>query len=210
MTKVSNSLRILYVTPMLPFPLNVGARQRIFHVGRLLQRCGVVTLAMVSRFAVKGPNLDQSRKYFGEVEVFRASKPAGIGAYGKIRRLMSKRRLIYRHGGLSDAERKRFLDMAQKFDVDWFHRLKTADMTGIYRIAHSVLDVDDFHSEKYKLEAFVTRGLIPKLRLWWLYTLWQRWEQDAPKRFHAICVCSQSDRNRFDCRNNAFVIPNGF
>ena len=165
---------------------------------------------MVNRFAVSGPNFDQWRKHFGETELFRADKPAGAGTSAKLTRLMSKRNVRSRHGGFADSEQDRFIALAQDFDVVWFQGLVTADMTGIYRMAHAVLDVDDLHSEKYKLEAFVTRGMIPKARLWWLYTLWRLWEQDISKRFGAITVCSQDDRNRFEGRNNAFVIPNGF
>ncbi len=210
MTKIPGSYRILYVIPILPFPPNVGMRQRIFHVGRLLQRCGVVTLAMVNRFAVNGIDFNQSAEYFGQVELFRVNHPAGAGAYAKIQRLLSKRNVRSRHGSLDSAEQNRFLKLIQDYDVVWFHRLQTADMTGIYRIANSVLDVDDFFAEKYKLEAFVTRGLIPKARLWWLYTLWRRWENDLVNRFHAICVCSQNDKDRLAQSSNAFVLPNGF
>ena len=210
MANDSNLLRILYVTPMLPFPPDIGARQRIFHIGRLLQQCGDVTLAMISQYGVNKQNLEQSRKHFGKIEVFHANRPVITAAYGKVIRLVSKRNVLCRHGGLEAAERLQFLKLANEHDVVWFHRLKTADTTGIYRIANAALDLDDFESEKFKLEASTTRGLIQKAKLWWRYAMWRRWEQDAPNRFQAICVCSKSDSKRFTRRNCAYVIPNGF
>jgi glycosyltransferase involved in cell wall biosynthesis len=165
---------------------------------------------MISRFPVNRPDLDQSRKYFGEIERFRADRPVISGAYGKVRRLFSKHHVLYRHGGLDNKARAQFLELARNFDVVWFHRLKTADTTGIYHIANAVLDMDDFESEKFMLEASITRGLIQKAKLWWRYALWRQWEQDAPCRFQAICVCSQGDRKRFVRRSRTFVLPNGF
>jgi polysaccharide biosynthesis protein PslH len=205
-----NSSRILYVTSMLPTPPDVGVRQRIFHVGRLLQRLGSVTLALVSRFEVQDSSLNDSRKYFDNVEVFRADWHAGKKINDRVMRLMSSRDVRWRHGALTGAVRERFCDLAKSCDVVWFHSLTSADMTGIYRVDHSVIDLDDLNSFKFKLQRDVTPGWIAKARLWWLYTLWQRWEKDAHKRFSAICVCSKDDKARFGNRHNVFVIPNGF
>ncbi len=204
------NLRILYTCDKLPYPPDVGVRQRIFNIGRLLQKHGEVTIAIVSPFFINDTTMNENHRFFKEIEVFSAFENAGRSPFSKCQQLFAKHNVGCRYRSLTKDEQDRFLELARAHDITWFHTLRTADSTGIYSLPYSVVDLDDVNSEKYKLDVRTRDSIFEKARMKWRELLWRRWERDAMNRFTMVCVCSSLDKDIMGGGQNICVVPNGF
>lgn len=94
-------------------------------------------------------------------------------------------------------------------DLVWVHGLETANAFGIWQWPASVLDVDDIPSSVYRLRLSRASSLYEKYYNWRQMILWRRNEKRLHRRFNAVCVCSEPDREKLGLEN-VFVLPNGF
>jgi glycosyltransferase involved in cell wall biosynthesis len=106
-----------------------------------------------------------------------------------------------------DSERLQAL--LAEHDLVWVHGLETANAFGIWRWPASVLDIDDIPSSVYRLRMSRAKSLLKNYFNWQQMLLWRRSEKRLRRRFDAICVCSELDREKLG-REKVFVLPNGF
>ena len=187
-----------------------GNRHRIYHIGKLLERCGAVTLLVVSRYDFDDWALEASRKEFPDFVYMRASEVPSSSLLGKARRLLDKRWVRGRSIALGENERNAIENLIRDHDVVWIHTLEVADRVGIYKWSRCVIDLDDLNYTKQKMMASVRKSLKGKVGDWWRCALWRRWERDAANRFQTVTVCSKEDRALLGNGEEIHVVPNGF
>jgi len=106
-------------------------------------------------------------------------------------------------------DRRAALELVNEHDVVWVHRIMTANVLGIYRWPHSVIDVDDLPSQVYRPTADVGISLARRLLDLRMSRIWRRREATLAERFAVVLVCREDDR-RYLGLSRVRVLPNGF
>ncbi|HEX3627601.1 MAG TPA: glycosyltransferase family 4 protein [Verrucomicrobiae bacterium] len=105
--------------------------------------------------------------------------------------------------------REKLNSLMAEHDLVWVHGLETANAFGVWKWPRSVLDVDDIPSSVYRLRLSRAKSLFKKYYSWQQMIMWRRNEKRLRRRFDAICVCSEPDKEKLGL-DNVFVLPNGF
>lgn len=200
---------ILFMTTHYPSPPDYGAANRAYHLCRLLEEIGEVTLVVLRSDRGEPDRLARTRKDFGSVKVLYTDREPQMGLKGKSDRLFSLTKVGSRHFSLSEQRRDELNQLVHGSDVVWCHTLIAADKGGIFDYGRSVIDLDDLNSDKMALQAQEEKGYA-KWQKHWQSLLWRRWEKDSLRRFSAVAVCSEHDRQKMGSREKVFVLPNGF
>jgi glycosyltransferase involved in cell wall biosynthesis len=203
--------KILYICGHVPCPAVCGAQLRIFNIGKLLQQQGTVRLVVIQYGEPTQEEFEATRAAFGDFDYFAPENSVGRGVISKIRRIVDLRWVQGRTETVSVSAQKQIAKLCADYDIIWIHTLAVADRLGRYSWPpHSVLDVDDLRSHKYKQEIRFEKGVWNKARAAWRMLLQARWEKDILNRFGAACVCSEIDRDFFKNDRRVFILPNGF
>jgi glycosyltransferase involved in cell wall biosynthesis len=200
--------RILYVVSHWPGAPSYGTQQRVFHIGRLLQQIGRVTVAVVSPDMPAPETFERTRAAFDVACVIRPTY-ARRSWSGRLQHELDARYLNTDGYGVSAADRRRVEAMVAEHDVSWIQTVRTANRLGIETWPRSVLDVDDIPSHLYRAASLHAGSLSRRLlnrRMQWI---WTRREQQFLSRFGTLVVCSEEDRTVFPGARTE-VIPNGF
>lgn len=203
-------MKILFLTTHFPSPPNYGAAKRSYHLFHLLEEFGEVTLVVLRLSdSDEQDRLARTRKDFSSVRVLYADREPPMGLKGKINRLVGLKKVGNRHFSLSGQSRDELNELVHGSDVVWCHTLMAADMGGIFDYGWSIVDLDDLNSNKLALQAQAA-NFFTKWKMLWQAMLWRRWEKDSLRRFTAVGVCSELDRQKIGSRGNVFALPNGF
>ncbi len=120
-------------------------------------------------------------------------------------------RFLDGHGSsISTADKSTFLDLADAYDVVWFHGIRIPNSLGLYNIPRSVLDIDDIPSQYHHSAMKRSDSLIGAMNEARKTFHWRRREKRLLERFNIITVCSEADRTLLGSSPNVAVIPNGF
>jgi polysaccharide biosynthesis protein PslH len=206
--------RILFLTPHWPTEAAYGAQQRVLNIARILGRLGEVSFAIAPLGGSNRQPISRVGHGCGVVDVFHelpAPCGEGVGRLGqRLRYELDPRYLNTHHCTVSGADRKRLLELIEEHDLIWVHTIRMANLFGIWRWPHGVLDVDDLPSRFYSSQAQSRTNVkrrILDMRLSWI---WRRRERLLTERFDVVTVCSKEDREYLGGRKRARVIPNGY
>lgn len=216
---MNNSLalpRILYVTPFWPQRAGIGSEVRSRQVLRALQALGKVEVAVLD----DGEDTSEPREMmlsagreFGVTQVLAVKPQPSNGLSGKLGWFLNPHS-DHPHGcGVDGETATRFMREAAGYDLVWFFKLRAANMFPDAAWANSVVDVDDVLSEVERTTAenatdFKTR-LLARARSF----NWRRREKRLGRRFNALTVCSEADKNyltNLGVGACVHVVPNGF
>jgi polysaccharide biosynthesis protein PslH len=205
--------RILYVTPVWPNGSVTGVHVRALNVLRALQQIGIVeTLLLEGEDAssVKSSELQGDRKPAYTVPVT-ARRNDGLIAKWK---WMLDPKADYPHGCRAPLEEmNQILGVANKFDLIWFFKARSADVFPNSVWPRSVLDIDDLESRYESSKLRAGSGLLEDLLTIRRLVAWKRREKLFGQRFTVLTVCSEDDRDyltRLGLRIPIHVVPNGF
>jgi len=203
------NLKILYIVKHMPCPPVTGALLRVLNIGRQLKKCGHVTMVYVGRGFPAG-SLEATRYEFGDVIIMKPEPYKGRGVAEWLCYKFSKHRPLYCTNKVSDANRKRFLQLRSEHDVVWFNTLPVADYFKIHRFSQSIMDLDDLNQLKFGQKVKLDVGSKQKISSKLSAIKWQWREKQALNRFSFVTVCSLADKKRLGGRSRTHVIPNGF
>jgi glycosyltransferase involved in cell wall biosynthesis len=208
--------RILFVASRLPYPLDGGTKQRMFHLVTALASVGEVDLVCYEHpddgpvDPRRGPlgDLcrdvhvlpcpaerwpDPARSYRDVLERYvRAPKPYLVSAFP---------------GG---ALAERVATLSEKADLVWVERIFVAAWL-TRDLDKTIVDLDDIESEKERRRLALERFRPWHLPLRWDNARLRRLERSAPRRYASVAVCSETDRAFFapSLRDRVLVVPNG-
>ncbi|HTV42196.1 MAG TPA: glycosyltransferase family 4 protein [Candidatus Sulfotelmatobacter sp.] len=184
-----------------------GCVLRIRNIARILSRHGEVRVVLGSRFGEVLQIAKPSQAGFelaGKIQFYRDwySFP------GRIRAALKSDYLDIENYQASTSDRERLQAFMAEQDLVWVHGLETANAFGFWRWPTSVVDVDDIPSSVYALRLSQPNSFLQKCKDWTQMILWRRNEKYLRRRFDAICVCSERDREKVG-HESVFVLPNG-
>jgi len=216
---------VLFLAKQFPWPLNVGARQRSFHVARGLARAHEVTTV-----ALDDPPSDAARdEFLAASGCARAlfvppstclgMQPRGAPAPRWVRALRAARGLV--RSPLPDAllywwsdalvARLEALRRERPADVVFASQSWMAEHARAAGFPRVVVDVDDLLSEISR-QHLKQRGWYPRKPLDLLRARQERaYERSLPERFARVLVAKDDDRGFFPAaaRPRVAVLPNG-
>ena len=200
------SLKILYIVSHWPGAPTYGAQQRVLEIGRLLKRVGNVSLVVVDEHGYEKRSREKTEAEFNLARVVTVRSVSSKGLRARLRHEFDAG---YVSHTADPSECQAVLNLASQHDLVWMHTIRTANLLGIYRWPHSVLDVDDIPSRVYQSSALVAASFARRVLDRRMSLIWRRREQRLAKRFDSMTVCSEDDR-RYLGMNHVRVLPNGF
>jgi glycosyltransferase involved in cell wall biosynthesis len=208
-------MRTLFISHLLPYPLNSGTIERVFHLLRALSTVSEVTFVCPTPGAEKTPEMAVLQPLYAEAFHY-PSRPYGPQkrnailhwAEWKLRYLYPLRPVEMQYAtsraGASLIRRLR----PERFDLVWVERLISMQLLDKVRVP-VVVDLDDLHMAT--LAARLRRGgPYPGMLYDFLeYLKWRRLEMGLHKLPYTFTVCSEADKRRLDGGDRVRVIPNG-
>jgi glycosyltransferase involved in cell wall biosynthesis len=201
--------RILYITSHWPGAAAYGTQQRVFQIGRLLQRIGRVSLLVVDQFGEARRWREPTEREFEIARVIPVSPANSRGLFARLRHTLHVRYLPIAPITVDCDDRQAVLRLLQEHDVVWLHGLNIANSLGIDHWPRSVIDLDDVPSRVYRSMAGVHTTVVQRLVDLRMSTVWRRREAKLADQFATILVCSDDDR-RYLGLPRVGVLPNGF
>lgn len=203
------SLKILYIVSHWPGAPTYGAQQRVLEIGRLLKRVGSVSLVVVDESGYEKRSREKTEAEFNLARVVTVKPVSSKGLGARLRHEFDAGYLNTVPSVADPTERQAVHDLASQHDLVWVHTIRTANLLGIYRWPHSVLDIDDIPSRVYQSAARVAASFVRRMLDHRMSLIWKRREQRLAKRFDVMTVCSEDDR-RYLGMNQVRVLTNGF
>lgn len=202
--------RILYVGPCHPAEQAYGTQIRTVQMATALRTLGAVDFVVV-KLAGDQYALDPARA--GEFNVRRVIELQPVGP----RRLMERlrcgcdARFLGYFGHRAAAADRAFLQTeAARYDLIWFHNLRSVDPLGRWAWPNAALDLDDVPSTYYRTVAATAPTMGARWRAQWRGRIAAQRERRLRERFAAVCVCSAADKRHLGLPEPVIVIPNGF
>jgi len=209
-------MRILMISPTLPWPLNMGTKIRIYHVLRELARAGhEVTLLTLAHEPYGPEDLGALKAHCHELHVVPVkNRPRPKAA---LKSLISRK--PYRVAKFESQKfRQAVAQTLQKnYDILWVHFMETlAYVPQSYTRKKRLLLVLDQHNaderfwETYAREGWLWTRLFAKINLWQL----RKFQTFALKRVDVIMSTSKEDADFTRTRlpnpaTQVWVVPNG-
>ena len=200
------SPKILYIVSHWPGAPTYGAQQRVLEIGRLLKRIGNVSLVVVDEHGHEKRSREKTEAEFNLARVVTVKTVSSKGLRARLRHEFDAGYLPHT---ADPTERQAVLDLANQHDLVWVHTIRTANILGIYRWPHSVLDIDDIPSRSCQSSALVAASFVRRILDRRMTLIWKRREQRLADRFDVMTVCSEDDC-RYLGMNQVQVLPNGF
>jgi len=201
--------KILYIVSHWPGAPAYGAQQRVSDIGRLLKKVGNVTLVVVNGDDDGEPWREKTEAEFSLAQVLTVKPASSRGLLARLRHELDPGYLDTVPIAMDLNERQAVRDLMNEHDVVWVHSIKTANLFGIYRWPHSVIDIDDLPSRFYQSSALVDVSFGRRILNRRMSMIWRRREQRLAERFNVLMVCSEDDR-RYLSIDSVRVLPNGF
>lgn len=216
---------VLFLAKQFPWPLNVGARQRSFHVARGLARAHEVTMVALDDPPAAGAReaflaaSGCARALFVPTSTCLGMQPRGTPAPRWVRALRALRGLV--RSPLPDTllywwsdalvEELEKLRRARPVDVVFASQSWMAEHARAAGFERVVVDVDDLLSEVSR-QQLRQRGWYPRKPLDLLRARQERgYERVLPRRFTRVLVAKDDDLGFFAAadRERLAVLPNG-
>ncbi len=208
--------RILFVAPWLPYPLDSGVKQRMFHLLKALSSLGPVNLVCYRepRSQPDHQEIGPLRDLCDTVDILPWAPSrweAPIGSWADVLRrfvVSPTPYLITDFPGVPLA--RRVAALTGRADLIWVERIFVSEWLTAGR-DRTIVDLDDLESvkESRRLALQPARPYQLAQRLDALKL--RRLERRAPARYARVVVCSEGDRGFFPGRHRhkALVVPNG-
>jgi len=131
------NLKILYLCGYPPLPLLAGNNHRIYHIGKLLQEYGTVTLGIISRWEdhYDASKREGTRDEFGDFICMGASVEPNKSFVGRARLFINMKWVEGRSPFIGRTNRTLLEEMASQHDVVWIHTLEVADRIVAFHLA---------------------------------------------------------------------------
>lgn len=214
MSTRNDSPRILYVTPIRPQGLAIGAQVRSSSVLRALKQVGTVDVVFLDEGEANGgaPVSDPGSEF--KIAYALEIKPRpNKGLIDKLQWTLDPRSQYPNGCGVGDEAMRRVLRSLDEFDLIWFSRLRSADMFPNTVWPRSVVDIDDVPSTYQRAKLQLGSGPLERFLTHRMLFTWKRREELLGDRFTVLAVCSDEDREylqRMGLKAPIHVIPNGF
>lgn len=184
-------------------------QSRSFHAASVLRELGEVDCVVVGHEVEMERDGNSGAQF--PVKRFVRLLPIGRRSFGERLRCGMDARFVRYHGHeVGEQDRRVILDDLSKYDLVWFHHLRTADVFGKWAWDKSVMDLDDIPSELFRAEwekgTEFGRRLRAKIRM----RVARNRERLLGERFNVLCVCSEPDRRCLRPVKRVHVVPNGF
>lgn len=203
-------MKILYVTKALIAPPHAGCMQRTVHIARQLKSCGQVTMLAVNR-QFDSDSVNVCRQEFSRFDQIILRSYTDFP-----KRRGELLRKFHMHwptlcGIRADRQGQALFEtLAAQHEVIWFHTLGAAQPFSLPRTARMVMDLDDLNHCKYEQSARIQTTLRFRLSAHVQSYKWKRLEREALKRYAAVVVCSEQDKQLLGGGDKIAVVPNGF
>lgn len=209
--------KILFVTSHWPLADAYGAQQRVLNIGKLLSRFGDVSFVIAPGETEDQETVLRTRQKF---DVRKVARPVPVGIetslarlYHRVRHEVDPTYMSTDGYSVSKTDRESLQELIQQHDLIWIHSVRIANWFRIDRWPRSVLDVDDLFSSLYRSRARSGGSLMRRLLNLRMAWIWRWRERHLLKRFCALVVCSENDRNYLGRllgrQEGIHVIPNG-
>jgi glycosyltransferase involved in cell wall biosynthesis len=201
--------RILYLAPAWPHEKSFGQQLRVLHVGRALQNFGELHLAVVSD--KKDPQAVE--RTAGEFQIYcevAARSSVAPGSWDRLRWWLDPHFQDASSFVALEPGKSRIRESLHEFDLVWINCLRLANMFGIWRWPHAMLDIDDVPSTYQITEWKHNEQLVERIKAGARVLTLKRRENLLRKRFTTLGVCSEADREYLGGGSHIHVIPNGF
>ncbi len=202
--------RILYITPCWPHGKAYGGQLRALQIGRALQQCGEVSLAVVSSDLPEPEALEQTRSEFKLEAPVRVLHSPNRSLTQRLRWAFDTRYLNVHGCVADDRDRARIMDQLSAFDLVWVLNSRTPNILNRWDWPGSVLDLDDVPSTFQRTVWQKGATLGQRLKAGLQMNLLRRRERRWRERFTVLSVCSEADRQYLGASPHVHVIPNGF
>lgn len=212
-------MRTLVVSPIVPYPLNTGANQRLFHTLRALSRVGDVTLVAPAPSATDATPLEPLRQLLAGLETFSRQSYAFQQDLA-LPRTVGRIKAWLRHAHpwnpvllqwTATAEGRALVARlaGEGYDVVWAFRLSSLRLLPAHVRGRVVVDLDDLEHRKlgHRLARRSFDRTVPLDLL--EYGRLRAVERALPRLSHDFVVCSEDDRRVLRNAENVHVIPNG-
>jgi glycosyltransferase involved in cell wall biosynthesis len=202
--------KILFITSHDPDSADYGAVVRARNICKLLGRLGTVRVVLAGFRENWGPHADGTCAGFELLREIRFEWSERISVWDRIRHEIDPRfmNVDWFQARTKDVE---WLQKAvTEHDVVWVYGCNLANRCNIWHWPHSVLDVDDIHSEVYRSQLKMAGTLKARLSARRKIGWWTRHQELIPERFDACCVCSESDLIKMGLQLRPVMVRNGF
>ncbi len=210
--------RILFLSPVTPFPLNRGTKIRASHLLRGLCEVGDVD-AVCYAYSRDWEDFTQTPAGWPDwwddlhsMQLVRhpnwAMGDADTYRRRVVRKGFSRAPLLYANYPMAPL-RRRIGDLAARADLIWAERLYLAN--NLHDVAgKTIADLDDIESVKMRRQADTEPLRFVRWAIRREADRLERAERDAARRFAHIVVCSDGDRSFFGASGDRVaVLPNG-
>jgi len=208
-------MRILMLSPTLPWPLNMGSKIRIYHVLRELARAGhEVTLLTLAHEPYNSDDLEPLKTYCRELHVIPAKNRPRLQAV--LKSIVSRK--PYRVAKFESLEFKQAVAQAlqKDYDILWVHFLETLAYTLQLpaRKYKPLVLVDQHNADELMWWRFAKYGSLGS-RLFAMWNLWQfkRFQSKVIGRVDVLLEVSQEEtefvRQRVPSSIHIWTAPNG-
>lgn len=202
--------RILYVASCWPHDQAYGGQLRALHIGRALKEFGEVTLAVVSSDVIGEEVMRKTAEEFRIEPAIRVETIHNRHLMERFRRAFDMRFLNV-HGCMANRDdRTRLFNRLADFDLIWVLNSRTPNILNHWSWPRSVLDIDDVPSTFQRTIFQNGMSVAERLRAGATMHLFRRRERLLKKRFTALAVCSETDKQYLGGGEEIHVIPNGF
>jgi glycosyltransferase involved in cell wall biosynthesis len=185
-----------------------GGVLRARNLFQLLARFGEVRLALAGFHEVWREKMPETCAGFPLLRRVRFERARNISLGDRWRHDFNPRFMKTDWLEASPTDRAWLQKALAEHDLVWIHNLQIANRFGLWRWPRSVLDVDDIPSELQRSHRAAATHIVEKIRVTRQVVLLRRHEKFLPKRFDALCVCSDADRAKLGRPDKTFVIPN--
>jgi glycosyltransferase involved in cell wall biosynthesis len=207
------ALRILYLSPYWPHRATYASEIRALNVARALRECGRLEVVVVGGEGAGEEWMASPDKEFEVACSFAVCSQPRQGFRQKLRSTLDPRSLYPDGYGVDQTALQQVLTIAERFDLIWFCKLRTANNFPAWAWPRSVVDIDDLPSiyerSVLKTETGLKNRLSSAKRLFGLV----RRERLLSERFGVLGVCSEADKGYLEKLNviaPMHVIPNGY
>jgi polysaccharide biosynthesis protein PslH len=212
-------VRTLFLSPRLPYPLDTGMSQRIYHLLKAAAAVSEVTLVCPAPGGESCAELDALRALGVRALPYAAESIAWRKDCRRARGLqLAKAALRYAHplqpsvvSGSASAEARRLVRGlgSEPFDLVWAERPHMSPLVHEMKAARRVIiDLDDIEHRKMRRLLACDGFHAHNLPVWLDYWKLRRLEHGLARRYE-VAVCSTQDRDLMAGGKRVWVIPNG-
>jgi glycosyltransferase involved in cell wall biosynthesis len=208
-----SSLRILFVSEIIPRKPSSGGEMRCFHTACALRELGAVDVAILNMPGKTGDLEAATEGEFPPAYVLDVEQRSNEGLLQKLSWTFNPR-MDYPFGcGVEGEPERRFRGSLGSYDLIWFFNLRSADIFPNAVWLRSVVDIDDLPTTSSIAALDVASGAADWFNTRRRLFAWRRREQILGERFTVLSVCSEDDKRQLESNGVGIpihIIPNGF